>query len=290
MRRIILLITIFSFPFFLSAQKNSSGAIAQKLLDEGMNGYPLPFANIIIKGTSAGTMTDYDGLFVIDDLTPGNYTVAFSFVGYETIELANINVEAGKVTEINTELGSSAAALDEVLISTVSRRDSEVALLLEQKKSISIMQSIGAEELTRKAVSTVEQGLSKVSGITTVQDRGVFVRGLDDRYNYLMINGLPLASSDPDFKIIPLNYISTNIISSVDVYKTFSPALYQDFAGASFALNTKTAPSKSVTTVNIGINYNTNATFKDFKTDEGGDMEFLGYTGSGRKFPSSIQL
>jgi len=290
MRRIILLITIFSFPFFLSAQEKNTGAIAGKLLDKEMNGDPLPFANIIIKGTSTGTMTDYDGLFVIDDLTPGNYTVAFSFVGYETIELANINVEAGKVTEINTELGSSAAALDEVLISTVSRRDSEVALLLEQKKSISIMQSIGAEELTRKAVSTVEQGLSKVSGITTVQDRGVFVRGLDDRYNYLMINGLPVASSDPDFKIIPLNYISTNIISSVDVYKTFSPALYQDFAGASFALNTKTAPSNSVTTVNIGVNYNTNATFKDFKTDEGGDMEFLGYTGSGRKFPSSIQL
>src|SRR5690606_1042327 len=154
--------------------------------------------------------------------SPGSYTIAFSFVGYETIELSNVNVEAGKVTEINTELGSSAASLDEVLISTVSRRDSEVALLLEQKKAVSIVQSIGAEELTRKAVNTVEQGLSKVSGITAVQDRGIFVRGLDDRYNYLMINGLPVASSDPDFKIIPLSYISTNIVSSVDVYKTFN--------------------------------------------------------------------
>src|SRR5690606_20889052 len=155
--------------------------------------------------------------------------------------------------------------------------------------SISIMQSIGAEELTRKAVSTVEQGLSKVSGITTVQDRGIFVRGLDDRYNYLMINGLPVASSDPDFKIIPLSYISTNIISSVDVYKTFNPGLYQDFAGASFALNTKTAPSQPVTTVNIGVNYNTNSSFKDFKSDDSGDLEFLGYTGDGRAMPPQLQ-
>src|SRR5690606_2565812 len=168
MRRIILLISIFSFPLLLSAQNTNTGAISGKLLNKEMNGDPLPFANIIIKGTSTGTMTDYDGLFVIDDLSPGSYTIAFSFVGYETIELSNVNVEAGKVTEINTELGSSAASLDEVLISTVSRRDSEVALLLEQKKAITIVQSIGAEELTRKAVNTVEQGLSKVSGITAV--------------------------------------------------------------------------------------------------------------------------
>lgn len=289
MRRIIILITIFLLPVYLSAQEKSTGAIAGKLLDKELNGEPLPFANIVIKGTATGTMTDYDGLFVLEDLSPGTYTIAFSFVGYETLEVTNINVVAGKVTQINTELGSSAASLDEVLISTVSRRDSEVALLLEQKKAVSIVQSIGAEELTRKAVNTVEQGLSKVSGITAVQDRGIFVRGLDDRYNYLMINGLPVASSDPDFKIIPLSYISTNIVSSVDVYKTFNPGLYQDFAGASFALNTRTTPSNSVTTVNIGVNYNTNSTFSDFKTDDSGELEFLGYSGDGRAMPVQLQ-
>ena len=283
------LIASILFTSLLYSQ-DQTGSIAGKLLDKEMNGEPLPFANIIIKGTSTGTMTDYDGLFVMENLAPGTYTVIFSFLGYETLEVPNIKVVAGKVTEINTELGSSAASLDEVVISTVSRRDSEVALLLEQKKAISIVQSIGAEELTRKAVNTVEQGLSKVSGITTVQDRGIFVRGLDDRYNYLMINGLPIASSDPDFKIIPLNYISTNIISSVDVYKTFNPTLYQDFAGASFALNTKTAPVNSVTTVNIGVNYNSNATFNDFKTDDSGDLEFFGYTGQGRAIPANVQL
>ncbi|CAN5389012.1 TonB-dependent receptor [soil metagenome] len=288
--RSIFLITALFFTALIYAQNPMKGSIAGKLLDKEMNGDPLPFANIIIKGTSTGTMSDVDGLFVIDNIDPGTYTISFSFVGYETLEVPNIAVVAGKVTEINTALGASAAALDEVLISTVSRRDSEVALLLEQKKAVSIMQSIGTEELTRKAVSTVEQGLSKVSGITTVQDRGVFVRGLDDRYNYLMVNGLPVASSDPDFKIIPLNYISTNIISSVDVFKTFNPTLYQDFAGASFALNTKTAPATSVTTVNIGVNYNTNSTFKDFKTDDAGDLEYLGYTGEERKFPASIEL
>lgn len=285
----ILFIAAILISTTLKAQDSSKGSIAGKLTDKEVNGEPLPFANIIIKGTSTGAMSDFDGLFVLENLDPGSYTVSFSFVGYETLDVPNVEVVAGKVTEINTELGASAASLDEVVISTVSRRDSEVALLMEQKKAVTIIQSIGAEELTRKAVNTVEQGLSKVSGITAVQDRGIFVRGLDDRYNYLMINGLPIASSDPDFKIIPLSYISTNLVSSVDVYKTFHPELYQDFAGASFGLKTKTAPSSSVTTVNFGVNYNTNTTFKDLKTDRGGDLEYFGYTGQGRALPGEFK-
>ncbi len=288
MNKIFIIAAVF-FSSFFHAQESTTGSIAGTLTDKEMNGEPLPFANVIIKGTSKGTMSDFDGLFVLEDLEPGSYTISFSFVGYETLEVPEVKVVSGKVTEINAELGSSAAALDEVLISTVSRRDSEVALLLEQKKAVSIVQSIGTEELTRKAVNTVEQGLSKVSGITTVQDRGIFVRGLDDRYNYLMINGLPIASSDPDFKIIPLSYISTNIISSVDVYKTFNPSLYQDFAGASFVLKSKTAPVSSVTTVNFGANYNTNTTFQDFDIDDSGDYEYLGYSGDGRELPAVFE-
>lgn len=278
---IILFITASSF-----SQDDKKGGIVGKLTDRETNGEPLPFANVILKDSNTGTTTDFDGFFSLDNLEPGTYTVVFSFVGYEIVEVPKVRIIAGKLTEINAELGASAAALDEIVINTVSRRDSEIALLLDQKKAITIKQSIGAEELSRKAVNTVEQGLSKVSGISMVQDRGIFVRGLDDRYNYLMVNGLSLASSDPDFKIIPLSYISTNIISSVEVYKTFSPELYQDFAGATFVLKTKPATVSSVTTLNLGVNYNTNTTFQDFKTDDSGDMEYLGYTGEGRNLPA----
>lgn len=272
----------------LQAQSEVRGSIMGRLTDRELEGGPLPFANVLLKGTSNGTTTDMDGLYSIANLEPGTYTVVVSFVGYETLEVPNVQVMPGKVTELNTELGSSAASLDEVVISTVSRRDSEVALLLDQKKAITIKQSIGAEELARKAVSNVEQGLSKISGISMVQDRGIFVRGLDDRYNYLLMNGLPIASSDPDFKIIPLNYIATNIVSSVEVFKTFSPSLYQDFAGATFNINTTNSPFKPTTVINIGANYNTNATFKNFLIDKSSDLEYFGYTGDSRALPPAF--
>jgi outer membrane receptor protein involved in Fe transport len=278
---------LLSFSNLLAQETHHTGSIAGKLTDKEMQGEPLPFANVLVKGTGTGGTTNVNGLFEIENLEPGSYTVAFSFVGYEQLEIPNVRVEPGKVTEINTQLGTTASSLDEVVISTVSRADSEVALLLEQKNAITIKQAIGAEELSRKGINNVEQGLSKVSGISMVGDRGIFVRGLDDRYNFLTMNGLPVASSDPDFKIIPLSYIATNIVSYVDVYKTFSPSLYQDFAGATFNVNTITAASKPATTVTVGVNYNTNSTFEDYKIDNSSDLEYLGYTGNSRKLPAA---
>ena len=217
-----------------------TGTIEGVLSDKEVNNEPLPFANVVIKGTTKGATTDFDGKYIIENIPVGTYDVEFSFVGYEPVTVPGVKVEANKFTNVSTALGASAAALDEVIIQVQTSRERESALLLDQKKSIEIKQSIGAEELTRKAVTNVQQGLSKVSGIPNVQNRGVFVRGLDDRYNFLLMNGLPIASSDPDNKIIPLNYIATNIVSHVDVFKTFDGALYQDFAGATFQILVKT--------------------------------------------------
>lgn len=282
MKRISLLLLLFITVY---SQAQNTGSVVGKLTDKEYNNEPLAFANVLIKGTTIGTTTDFDGLYALENLEAGNYTLIYSFVGYETQEIA-ATVQAGKVTEINVPMGASAASLDEVVITTTTKRESETALLLEQKKAVEIKQSIGAEELTRKAVSNVEQGLTKISGITTVQDRGIFVRGLDDRYNFLLVNGLPLASSDPDNKIIPLSYIATSIVGSVDVLKTFNSSIYQDFAGATFEINTKQIPSKPETKFNIGFGVNTNTTLKNFYTDDSGDSEFFGYTGGGRSLPA----
>lgn len=141
----LLVLTLLLIVGAIQAQDTTTGSIAGKLSDREMAGEPLPFANVLLKGTNKGTTSDYDGLYILDKLEPGTYTVVFSFVGYETLEVPNVIVEAGKVTEVNTDLGSSAASLDEIVITTVSRRDSQVALLIQQKNSVDIKESIGAQ-------------------------------------------------------------------------------------------------------------------------------------------------
>ena len=62
---------LFLIGFQLQAQDNEKGAIVGKISDKQMQGEPLPFANVIIKGTTTGATTDFDGLYAIDGLEPG---------------------------------------------------------------------------------------------------------------------------------------------------------------------------------------------------------------------------
>ena len=165
-------LTILGFLICISAisfAQENTGSIAGALTDQEMNNDPLAFANVLIKGNTKGTTSDFDGLYVIDGLEPGTYTVVFSYLGYETVEVPDVTVEAGKVTEINLPMSASqGVSLDEVVVTTVARKDSEVALLLDQKKAVEIKESIGAVQLAKIGVSDVATATTKISGVTAL--------------------------------------------------------------------------------------------------------------------------
>jgi hypothetical protein len=168
-------LTILVLLFTTICFAQQTGSIAGKLTDKDFNNEPLPFANVIIKGTTKGTTTDYDGLYEIENVEPGTYTVVYSFVGYQTQELEVI-VVAGKVTTVNVPMGASAATLDEIVITTTTRKESEVALLLDQKNAVEIKESIGAEQLTRLGVSNASAATTKISGVSKSDGAGSDLR------------------------------------------------------------------------------------------------------------------
>src|SRR5690606_16889565 len=109
-----ILVALVLFTSLISVGQNT-GSITGKLIDKEYNNEPLAFGNILIKGTNTGTTSDFDGLYAIDDLNPGSYTLIYSFVGYETQEL-NVEVTSGNTTTVNVLMVASSAALDEVII------------------------------------------------------------------------------------------------------------------------------------------------------------------------------
>ncbi len=222
------------------AKGQETGSITGALTDKDNGNSPLPFANVIIKGTTKGTTTDFDGLYTIDNLEAGTYSVEFSFVGYEVKTLDNITVTAGQETKLNAALGTSAALMDEVVVVADVNREKESALLLEQKKAVEIKQSIGAQELAKKGAGDVATAVTKVTGISKQEGSGnVFVRGLGDRYNVTTLNGFPLPSNDPSKKNIKLDIFSTDIVKSIGIDKTYSPRNFGDFAGANIDIVSK---------------------------------------------------
>ncbi|MEJ2584278.1 MAG: TonB-dependent receptor [Robiginitalea sp.] len=261
------------FIFFLfgsSVFGQVTGSIVGKLIDKEMNDDPLAFANVLIKGTSKGTTSDFDGLYELDGLEPGTYTVVYSFLGYETVELS-VTVEAGKVTEVNVPMSATqGVSLDEVVIVTSAAKDSEVALLLDQKKAIVIQEAISAEALKLKGIDDAAAAVSQISGISKQQGSDdVYVRGLGDRYQTTTMNGLSLPSNDVNKKNINLDLFGSGILDNVAVSKAYSTAFYSDFAAGNVNIDSKEYLGDGYVKVSLGSGLNTNASGLDFVRSEG---------------------
>ena len=245
----ILFITAFSYA--------QTGSIVGKLTDKEYNNEPLAFANVLLKGTTIGTTSDFDGLYELNNLESGTYTIVVSFVGYETQEIM-VTVVTDKVTEVNVPMGASAASLDEVVITTTTKRESETALLIEQKKAVVIKESIGAERLSKIGVSDAATATTKIAGVTKSEGSGdIYIRGLGDRYLSTTMNGLPIPSDDVSNKNINLNLFSTNIIENVGISKTYTTSSYADQTSGNVDITSK-GYSKKEASISLNSGYNTN--------------------------------
>ncbi|NJB71132.1 outer membrane receptor protein involved in Fe transport [Saonia flava] len=241
----------------LSAQE--TGSIVGKLIDKEVNDEPLAFANVLIKGTTKGTTSDFDGLYEIAGLEPGTYTVVYSYLGYETVEIPDVEVVAGKVTTIDIPLSaSSGVALDEVVVTTVARKDSEVALLLDQRKAVTVVESIGAQELGDLGISDVKTATTKISGVSESEASGdIFVRGLGDRYLSTTLNGLPIPSDNVDKKNINLGLFPTRVIQNVSIGKTYSARNSADQASGNIDISSRELVGSSEFSIGVSGGLNT---------------------------------
>ena len=275
---------LFTALFSIFSFAQNKGTIKGVLTDKEMNNKPLQFANVAVKGTSIGGSTDEKGSYNLK-VNEGNYILVFSFIGYESIEIP-VTVKNNETIVVNKSLGSGGYVLEDVVIQKVTNREKETALLQEQKKAVEIKQSIGAQEMSRKGVSDVEEGLTKITGISKVESRGLFVRGLEDRYNYLLVNDLQTPSNTPFKKIIPLDLFPTDIVGVLNIYKTFNPNISGDFAGAT--VNIETTQTKSITKLSVGFGYTTDNNGQNFliSSDANSTQGFLGLVAKDRKLPS----
>ncbi|AIN73266.1 TonB-dependent receptor [Flavobacterium psychrophilum] len=281
----------FSITFLLLLITTSifaqNATVSGFVLDKDLKNEPLPFANVNIKGTLIATTTDATGKYTIDVPT-GNHEIVFSFLGYESKSVL-FSITNNEKKTISQSIGSGSVTMEDVVIKSTISREKETALLLDQKKAVEIKQSIGSQEMSRKGVSDVEAGLTKITGISKVDSRGLFVRGLEDRYNNLLINDLAAPTNNPFTKIIPLDLFPTDIVSIIDVYKTFNPNIYGDFAGGTFNIQTSKG-AKSITKLNIGTSFTTNNNLNNFLISEEANNTkgFFGFNGKDRELPSIV--
>src|SRR5690606_11875954 len=108
--------------------------------------------------------------------------------------------------------------------------------------------------------------------------KNVFIRGLEDRYNVTLLNGMPVPSEDPEYKNIALEIFGTDIIQNIGVNKVFSARNGGDVAGAIININSKEMNEDYAFGVDISAGINTQAVKTSFLKPDGAN--YFGFTKS----------
>ena len=211
---------------------------------DAKNNESLIGTTVMIKGTTIGTTTDFDGNYLIPKVQPGKHTLVVSFISYDPQEM-EIEVKADEEKVINIKLEPATIEVEGVEVVAKANRENESMLLIDQKNASGIKESIGSQRMSSLGVSDAATATSKISGVTKNEGSGdIYIRGLGDRYLTTTMNGLPIPSDDVEKKNIDLNLFSTDIIGNVGVNKTFAVETYGDQTSGAVNIGSKTYSEK----------------------------------------------
>ena len=222
---------------------------------------PLIGASVQIDGTTVGTITDLDGSFVLNGVK-GETTIVVSYVSYITKKL---KVNASKDTApIEILLEPDNRQLGEVTVTARKNNETATALLKERQKSSIPIENIGARDLSIKGISDVQEGVKKLTGISVASAGQIIVRGLCDRYSITTLNGMSVASPNPDHKLIPLDLFPTSTVKNITVSKVYDVASFADYSGAHIDIATKDQSSDNFFEASVSVKGYTNTIGGDF--------------------------
>ena len=195
------------------------------------NAVPLPGIAVGVEGTADVVYTDVDGRYVIE-LPPGQHRLKVAMEGYQP-RVISLTVEDGRALTADVALTMTRFA-EEVTVAAQAQdavSSSQEAQLVERRNAQVITDNIGSQEMKNNGDSDAAAALQRVTGISVVDNRFVFVRGLGERYSNTTLAGAVLPTTEPDKKVVPLDLFPTALIDSVQVTKSYTPDRSADFAG-----------------------------------------------------------
>lgn len=280
---------------FLIVIGSSSLAFAQnlKLTGKVSNSKNEPVSGVSIKiaGTGTGTSSDQEGRFTLTLSTGQKYELEFSAIGYETKIIGDVEVLNKQVNELNVLLDVKAVSGENVTVSarrSSARLENVASVIAFQKNTNTVASVISQESIRRSPDKTTGEVLKRIPGASISEGRFIIVRGLSDRYNQAMINGILLTSTEPDRKTFSFDLIPATMIDNIIINKAFVPEYPGEWAGGLIQVNTKDIPTAGFFNIQVGTGFNSQTIGKDFYKDgQGGKLDWLGIEDGTRALPPS---
>ena len=250
---------------------------------------PLAGVTIKVSGAAGGTTTEVDGRFTLTLSAGKKYTLIFTAVGYAKKEVAEVEVTAGQINELNITLEVEEKTGDNVVITTkisTARKESVNSLIAFQKNTNTVASVISAETIRRSPDRNTGEVLKRTPGASLQEGKFIVIRGLADRYNQAMLNGILLTSTEPDRKTFSFDLIPSAMIDNIIINKAFVPEYPGEWAGGLIQVNTKDIPSKNFFNIQVGSGFNTQTMGHTFYKDEKSKTDWLGFDDGTRSLPA----
>jgi TonB-dependent receptor len=228
--------------------QTGKGSITGSVTDT--SGGALVGAQVSIESRGVSTVSDAKGQFFINDLEPGSYAIAVTYVGFKTFT-QTVNVTAGHAATVEAKLGVESQNL-EVLV-TAERASGEAEEVNRERSADSIVQVLTSDVIRSLPNANMADALGRLPSVTIERDEGegkyVQVRGTEPRLTNTTIDGINVPSPESGVRQIKFDAIPADIVESVEINKTLQANMDGDGIGGSVNLVTKTAGERP--TVNV---------------------------------------
>lgn len=259
-----------------------TGRINGRAIDRE-TGRPLSGLRVTISGATA-VETDLDGRYRSLPLSPRTYTVRVAQIGYQPSQVDSVIVVEGRTTTADFAMQAVAISVEGITVeaAAVTAPSSEASLLALQQAAPNVSDGISAEAMSRTPDADAADAVTRVTGISVVDNKYVVVRGLPERYNNTLLNGAELSSPDPNRRVVPLDIFPASLLESIVATKTATPDRPGDFSGGSIEIRTREFPEEFVAQASVSQGYNSLTTFERLPVAPQSGWDILGF-GAGRR-------
>jgi len=264
-----------------------TGRVSGRVLAED-SGRPLSLAQVSIPTVGAGGISDVDGRFSIQDVPAGTYDLEVRLLGYALKTVTGVTVTPREVTVVDISLPPQAVEVQELTVSVADERGTTTALLENRRQAATVTDAIGQEQISKSPDSDAAAAMQRVPGVSIVDRKFVYVRGLGERYGNTTLDGAVLPSPIPDRKAVPLDLVPASFIESVSTSKSYLPNQPADYAGGLVQIETRKVPGETFFTLGVSSGLDSRSTFETGLDYTGGGLDFLGFDDGTRDLPDLI--
>ncbi len=245
-------------------------------------------AKIFVRGTDLEETTNAKGEASLS-LPPGGVDVSVVHPDFSSQSVQDLSIVSEKVIERVVSLTPVSVALEDFTVTAPRIEGSARDTLAERRKSNKVAEVLGADEMKKNGSSNAADALSRVTGITVVGGKFVYVRGLGDRYSMTLMGNANLPSPEPEKRVVPLDLFPADMLASVLVQKSYTADMPGAFGGGTVVLRTQDVPKLFEAKLGISLGGNTETTFREGLSSATGDFDFLGFDDGTRSLPDEVQ-